>query len=262
MYQFDLSLAELSLVGLAMGLDVQQYPYSFPRPGVTQDERIQAAREVNDTLYARGYARDGAFVPELSAALRLFATAQPSIVVMGNGARNPILARAARDQSTGVVAHQLDERMYFTFGDSRELVSNVLGLLPNYGRGSGHSATIPMAGRIQQDTDDDDVDFSTINFLDGPHSSSSGGGDGFQQRQKQDLRKLVDGDRLGSGSIRIERDGAGGRRFLLRWIDTTTGRYAGYTTYGPDGRELMTFAPADHEFLRRTIDGFLQQLGG
>jgi hypothetical protein len=261
MFEFDLSLPELSLVGEAMGLDVRQYPFAFPDAEDGEDEResLRAAAEVDEVLAARGYVRGGEFVSEFADGLGMFCRTQPSMAVLGDGPDGLILGRAARRQPSGVLARQVADRMHVVLGDSGRLVASVLDLLPDHAPARGDPVTVPVTPEPEQEED-----FSTFGYLE-TVAGPGGVQGGHRDRQHAQLRHLLDGEILGSGWILVERRdryGAPDSSRSLRWTDTTTGRYAGYTVFGQGGVEQMRFLPADRELLGRTLDRFLAELGG
>ncbi|WP_367135651.1 ESX secretion-associated protein EspG [Saccharothrix sp. HUAS TT1] len=244
------SFAELDAVGDALRLDVRRFPFTIGHHGVTVEERISLITAVHRDLVARDLVRGNDFAPELVEQLHLFAQAPLTIAVVGAIRDAPLVALAATDGRSGVLAVQRDEAVAFHRHSPDTVVRALLGLLPELRPGPGSPVVVTTPAPRAPDED-----FSQFRFTSG-------------------MRPAATADSLAAEIVRRPRLGAGyftatarhGRREAelgtISYLDTDAGRYAVLPGTGPDGRPTATYTPADRWSLERMLTRLTSEFGG
>ncbi|WP_447006567.1 ESX secretion-associated protein EspG [Saccharothrix isguenensis] len=206
------------------------YPFDITQHGTTLDERARIRNDVHADLERRGLARRGRPEPELEDALRLLATPDTSITVMGMvdvAEEHLVRALVAARGRYAVRAVQEDDGVRLDLLREVGLAQAALNVLPARPPGPGRPVTVPASALTQQ-----------------RHGRQPGHDD------VRALREMLAGPITGTGHFTAQPRGT-----AVTWIDTPRGRYASM------GTEWLTVAPADHTGLVRRISQALAPQG-
>lgn len=251
MLQFGLSFLELDLIGEALDVDVHQTPLSVPHHGRYVEERDAWRERAESELAGRGLVVDDRLVPYVERAAVLLARGEPSVSVDGTGPWGPIRARAAIGESEAVLAVEaVDGGILFTLGDPGDVVSWVLGLLPQHERARGASVTVPVSDADEHGRAVDE-DFSQFSYTVGAETPPGRAG-----RDAGAAEHLFSRPELGAGRLLVETRGRLGRDGMcltIDWIDKDMGRYIGYSKSGTDGTRWRVYEPGDYALFVRTL---------
>ncbi|MBB5808737.1 hypothetical protein F4560_008505 [Saccharothrix ecbatanensis] len=205
------------------------YPFDITQHGTTLDERARVRNDVHADLERRGLARRGRPEPELEDALRLLATPDTSITVMGmlDVAREDLVRAlvAARGRYV-VLAVQGTEGVQLDLIKEAGLAQAAVRVLPPRPPGPGRPVTVPAAA-LQAQTNQSGI----------RQNVRTAGNDDVRA-----LREMLSGPITGTGHFTAHPHGT-----AVTWIDTPRGRYASM------GTDWLTVAPADHTGLVRRI---------
>ncbi len=256
MDRFEVSFAELDLMGDALGLDVRPFPFTFPSVGRDWDSRLRAIVQGNDAMVERGLIRDGRFIPELERAVGLLARGQVGVGVVGTGNEGELIARATTDGRAAMLAQQMYDGLRIALGRAEELVPWLLGLLPQHPRGPGGSATIPVPAGTSHTAESTDVDaLDAFSYIRPEQSAAKS----TRERDRDAATKILSSERYGGGYFLIESHS--GARHTLNWIDNEAGRYASYSTFDATGNESVVYTPADFRLLGEKLHGYVATAG-
>jgi hypothetical protein len=237
---------ELDAIGDALRLDVRPFPFQFPVHGELVDERIRVIQDAHATLTAKGLIEGRRFSMDLEDLVEVFARGSPAIAMVGTVDGEAVCARAVSNGRFGVLARARDDGVRFDPVAPTSLVRSVLGLLPAARPGPGRSATITVdAARAdaRRDLRRPDEDFAGRRYLQAvrPPLDSAGA-------QRVVAEEIMKRPRVGSGYFTVTSRGRHGREsepLTLSWLDTEAGRYAVIPSTGRDGRQHVTYTPAD-----------------
>jgi len=251
------SFAELDVLGVALRLDVRQFPFSIPHFAADAEARLRLGRTAQDDLTARGLIRDNSIVPELVQALTVYARGRVVIALRGVAAHDQHLALGVIGDGVGVLAVQQGKALRFSFAQPESVVRRLVDLLPPLCAGPGASVTVTAdpaparRGRTEED-------FSESTFT----STVRAGGDS-QAAQRAVAADLLRRPRLGGGDFLVSvrgRNGRLGTPVTMSWLDTRAGRYAVLTSTGSDGCLHATYTPADLAGLDRHLTHVVQSV--
>ncbi|MGW4213461.1 ESX secretion-associated protein EspG [Lentzea sp. NPDC004789] len=107
------SFVELDVLGVALRLDVRQFPFSIPHFAVEAEERLRLGQAAQDALIARGLIRRDDFAPELVQTLNVYTRGRIAIAMRGVADQEQHLALAVIDDHAGVLAVQEGEALRF-----------------------------------------------------------------------------------------------------------------------------------------------------
>lgn len=206
------------------------FPFDIPHHGTTLDERSRVRDDVHADLERRGLARRGRPEPELEDALRLLATPDTSITVVGMpdvAKEDLVRALIAARGRYAVLAVQGTDGVQLDLLREVGLAHAAVSVLPPRPPGPGRPVTVPASA------------------LQGQRPPNQGIRQTVRTSADDDVRVLRDmlsGPITGTGHFTARPHGT-----AVTWIDTPRGRYAGM------GTDWLTVAPADHTGLVRRI---------
>lgn len=248
---FDCTLLELDVIGDALDLDVRPFPFRFPVHGDLVEDRHRLIGAAHETLTEKGLIDGRRFSPDLEDLLALFARGSLAVAVLGTVDGDGLCARAVTDGRSGVLAVQHDQFVAFDPVTPASLVRSVVGLLPPLRPGPGRSVTITVDEPVSPGAYRRDDDLSDRRYLQAvrPPANSA-------NSQSAIVDEIIRRERLGSGYVAVtarDRHGREGEPLTLSWLDTDAGRYAVLPTVGPDGRDHITYSPADLGRIEHTL---------
>lgn len=250
------------------------YPLRVPSHGETMDGRMMLRAEIGKLMAADGVKdQRGAVEPAVEHWLHVLATATRSVdAIHSPGAgEDPVLALAASDGETGVLAVQSAEGVLLRPIYPEALVSEVIGLLPPGERGTHRAITLSLDEALR--TPPARVKVSASGRDDEPRGrfglrrsgrSSRSLADRSAGDQREDYALLAAQPRLRGGQLAANSRDEMGRKHrssVLAWFDTVTGRYLNIARSGDDGHEWITVAPADTKTLRTRLAELLDDVG-
>lgn len=215
-----------------LGAGAVPYPFDITPHGTTLDERARVKADVHADLERRGLARRGRPEPELEDALRLLATPETSITVLGmpDTARDDLLrALVAARGRYAVLAVQRDDGVRLDLLRDVGLAQAAVSVLPPRPPGPGRPVTVPASALAQAPRH-------------GVARPVRAGGNGDVRA----LREMLSGPITGTGHLTPAPPGDRAPQ-AVTWIDTPRGRYASV------GTDWLTVAPADHTGLVRRL---------
>jgi len=213
-----LSAPAVDVLGEQLNLDVRQYPFELPRPA----EHGRSPQHVAAELAASGLAAGDGPVPEVADALALLCGSEVAIAAAGlldvrSGRR--LTARVVATGEVGVLG-LLDERgLRIDFLDPRSLPAVCADLLPQAPAAAGQPVRAERPGTPA-------------------------------------LAEYTARPRFRIGHfLRTTRRGPAGP--ALTWFDTDLGRCTLVGETLPDGREVLTCAPAGRAAIAEAVAGML-----
>jgi len=232
---FTLSVAAVDVLSQVLGVDGGPFPLRVPHLGDLDEDRARIAATVLRDLARRGLVGDGGVHPDLVRAMRLLASGEVSVAVMGTAGVDPIQARASASGADAVLAVQEGQFVRWELITAESMVRRVVGLLTDVKAGPGHSVTITRPAAAEDSV--------------------------FQQSAVDDpgLRRaeaMLRRPRTGCGYFVVEPRRRGASPGTLSWFDTDAGRYL--TLVRPGGG---TFSPADRPRLHHTLQELLATSG-
>ncbi|GAA5120357.1 ESX secretion-associated protein EspG [Haloechinothrix salitolerans] len=249
------------------------YPLRVPSHGETMDGRLVLRAEVGKLMIADGVKdRRGVVDPTLEHWLHALATATRSVDAIhspGTG-EEPVLALAASDGETAVLAVQSAAGVRLRPIYPEALVSEVINLLPAGERGTHRAVTLPLDDALR--TTPARVTVSASRRDDEPRRgfglrrwgrSGKSLADRSAGDQREDYALLAAQPRLRGGQLAANSRDEIGRKHrssVLAWFDTVTGRYLNIARSGEDGHEWITVAPADTKTLRTRLSELLSEV--
>jgi hypothetical protein len=222
MVSFSLSLAAMDILREQLKLTASSYPFEIPSNGVTMQQRADIRNAVFRDLEGRGLAYQGQPVPEVERALTVLAHRDIAVAAIGIEQDQQLRALVASAGRRVIRALQVGEMLQIDQPTS--LVYGTLDLLPDEPTGQGQSVTITAA----QSTGDDRLPSS-------------------QSHQTFIARTYLERPRKRTGQLSMAVR-AGTKETWpveLTWFDTDVGRYISYARTESDGRQWITYAPAD-----------------
>ncbi|MCP2243337.1 ESX secretion-associated protein EspG [Lentzea aerocolonigenes] len=244
------SFVELDVLGVALRLDVRQFPFSIPHFAVEAEERLRLGQAAQDGLTARGLIRGNDFASELVQVLSVYARGRVAIAMRGVTGQEQDLALAVIDDHAGVLAVQQGAALRFELTQPDSVIRRLVGLLPPQSAGPGTSVTVtakaaPAARRRVEE------DFSEFTFT--STVRAVGHSPAAQRAAAEDILRHP---RLGGGDFLVTVRGRNSRQstpIAMNWLDTQAGRYAILNTTDRDGRLQATYTPADLAALDRHL---------
>ncbi len=240
---FDCTLLELDVIGDALGLDVRPFPFVFPVHGKLVEDRRRLIGAAHETLTEKGLIEGRRFTPDLEDLLGLFARGTLAVAVVGTADGEGLCARAVTDGRSGVLAVQHGQFVAFDPVRPASLVRAVAGLLPQARPGPGRSVTITVAEPVASGRHRRDEDLSDRRYLQAVRAPTNSA-----TNQLAIVDEIMRRERSGSGYLTVtarDRHGRESEPLTMSWLDTDQGRYAVLPTVGPDGRNHITYSPAD-----------------
>jgi EspG family len=256
---FECSFLELDAIGDALHLDVRQFPFQFPVHGELVDERISLLKAAHGTLVAKGLIDGRRFAPELEDTITTFARSRIAIALVGSVDGDGVCARAASDGRFAVLARERDEGIHFTPIIPTALVRSILGLLPAARPGPGRSVTITVDESSNVRHRAPEEDFAAHRYMRAVHPPSTSA-----QAQHAVVNDIMRRPRVGSGYFTVTargRNGRDGDPLTMSWLDTDAGRYAVIPSTGHDGRQHITYTPADLARLEQSLSRLVELIG-
>jgi hypothetical protein len=264
---FEISVVAADILGERCGVDLHIPPFELPHAGYTDAERGRLAQGVMRDLEGRGLAYRGRLEPDVEDALVLLGRApvSASMVLATRSGRGQAVARIASNGRLAVLAVQDGDVVRVELVRPTGVIGALVGLVRDRRPIKGGAVTFPVedavpdsdAGR-DRDRDDDG----------GGGGGGGGGGSLMHQPRRRDggygqQRRLADAmaqrlrGRAGTVSV-VARDRHGRERqvAMVVWHDTDAGRYMVYQTTGSDGREWVSYAPADNARLAQQLGEF------
>ncbi|GAB2651581.1 ESX secretion-associated protein EspG [Saccharopolyspora gloriosae] len=210
-----LSLPAVDVLGEQLNLDVRQYPFELSRPEESAEERARLVRQVWGELESSGLAVDGRPEPEVEDALYLLCGSEVSIAAAGlvdvrSGQR--LAARVVATGEVGVVGVLDGRRLHLEFLDPHDLPEVCADLLPQAPAAVGEPVRAERTARPRA----------------------------LEEIMSRPRHRI--GHFLVSGADR--RAGAAAHPGLT-WFDNDLGRFTLFGEPAPDGRDVLTCAPAD-----------------
>lgn len=253
-----MSLVAADILGERCGVDLHIAPFELPYAGYTDVERRRLAQGVMRDLAGRGLAYRGRLEPDVEDALVLLGRApmSASMVLATRSRRGQAAARIASNGRQAVLAVQRGNVMRVDAVRPTGVIGTLVGLVRDMRPIRGRAATFPA----------DDIPASDAGS---PRSRDDDHGGGLlrgvrpandtyaQQRQLATAMAQRLRGRAGTASV-FSRDRHGRERqvAMLVWHDTDAGRYMMYRTTGVDGREWVSYAPADNARLAQQLGEF------
>lgn len=260
--RFEISLIAADILGERCGVDLHIPPFELPHAGYTDTERGRFAQGVLRDLEGRGLAYRGRLEPDVEDALVLLGRApvSASMVLATRTGRGQAVARIASNGRLAVLATQQADTVRVEFVRPTGVIGALVGLVRDRHPIKGGAVTFPVddvvpvsvAGRDRDRGGD--VGDGGASLMRKPRSQAGGYG---QQRRLADAMAQRMRGRAGTVTI-YARDRHGRERqvAMLVWHDTDVGRYMIYQTPGSDGREWVSYAPADNARLAQQLSEF------
>ncbi|WP_158102918.1 ESX secretion-associated protein EspG [Lentzea kentuckyensis] len=244
------SFVELDVLGVALRLDVRQFPFSIPHFAVEAEERLRLGQAAQDDLIARGLIRGDNFAPELVQALNVYARGRVAIAMRGVAGEEQHLALAVIDDRVSVLAVQQGEALRFELTEPDSVIRRLVGLLPPQYAGPGTSVTVTAktAPTTRRRVEEDFSEFTFTSTV-----RAAGHTPAAQRAVAEDILRHP---RLGGGDFLVTVRGRNSRQstpVTMNWLDTQAGRYAVLNSTDPDGRLQATYTPADLTALDRHL---------
>ncbi|RAS59226.1 ESAT-6 protein secretion system EspG family protein [Lentzea atacamensis] len=251
------SFVELDVLGVALRLDVRQFPFSIPHFAVEAEERLRLGQAAQDELIARRLIRRDDFAPELVQTLNVYARGRVAIAMRGVADQEQHLALAVIDDHAGVLAVQEGEALRFELAQPDSVIRRLVGLLPPLSPGPGTSVTVtakpPPTARRRVDEDFSEFTFTSTVRAAG-HSPAA------QRAAAEDILRQP---RLGGGDFLVTARSRNSRQstpITMNWLDTQAGRYAVLNSTDCDGRLQATYTPADLAALDRHLTNLVRNV--
>ncbi|HYS40588.1 MAG TPA: ESX secretion-associated protein EspG [Pseudonocardiaceae bacterium] len=258
--EFSLSLAAIDLLWEQLRLGTPVRIFEVPSVGATTADRDRLRQIVLDDMASRDLAHRGRVEPEVEEAmvtLSRFQHAIDAVGILDDDER--LLARAATDGRTAVLARLLDQTVSFTTFRPEGLVAEVVRLIGDEKPGPGRSVTFPEPG---PDADrprrprDPEEGFRGVFEAVRPQQSG-------YELERRAAQTMWERTRKRVGMFTVYGRDRHGRELntpALSWFDTDEGRYLGHSRPGPDGQQWTTYAPADSSRIAQQLVGMLGSL--
>jgi hypothetical protein len=256
---FEISLVAADILGEQCGVDLHIPPFELPYAGYTDTERGRLAQDVMRDLERRGLAHRGRLEPDVEDALVLLGRApvSASMVLATRSGRGQAVARIASNGRLAVLAVQDGDVVRVAFARPTGVIGALVGLVRDRRPIKGGAVTFPVNDTAPSGTAgralgrDDDHDGSLM------HRARPTNDAYTQQRQLANAMAQRLRGRAGTVSV-FARDRHGRERqvAMLVWHDTDAGRYMIYQTTASDGREWVSYAPADNARLAQQLGKF------
>lgn len=256
---FEITPVAADILGERCGVDLHIAPFELPHAGYTDTERRQITQGVLRDLEGRGLAYRGRLEPDVEDALVLLGRApvSASMVLATRSGRGQAAARIASNGRQAVLAVQHDGVVRVDHVRPTGVIAALVRLVRDRQPIKGAAVTFPVddittsqdAGRRQDRGGD-----AAGSLM---HSARPASDAYAQQRhQAATMAQRLRG-RAGTVSV-FARDRHGRERqvAMLVWHDTDAGRYMIYRTTGSDGREWVSYAPADNARLAHQLGEF------
>jgi hypothetical protein len=258
---FEISLVAADILGERCGVDLHIPPFELPHAGYTDVERGRLAQGVLRDLEGRGLAYRGRLEPDVEDALMLLGRApvSASMILATRTGRGQTVARIASNGRLAVLASQDSDALRVEFVRPTGVIGALVGLVRDRYPIKGGAVTFPVDDAIpvmgaDRDGDGDIGDSGGGSLM---HKPLPRDGGYSQQRRLADAMAQRLRGRAGTVTI-YARDPHGRERqvAMLVWHDTDAGRYMIYQTTGSDGREWVSYAPADNARLAQQLGEF------
>jgi hypothetical protein len=259
---FEISVVAADILGERCGVDLHIPPFELPHAGYTDAERGRLAQGVMRDLEGRGLAYRGRLEPDVEDGLVLLGRApvSASMVLATRSGRGQAVARIASNGRLAVLAVQDGDVVRVEFVRPTGVIGALVGLVRDRRPINGGATTFPVDDTVPdndagRDRDrDGDIGDGGGSLMHKPRPRDGGYG---QQRRLADAMAQRLRGRAGTVSV-FARDRHGRERqvAMLVWHDTDAGRYMIYQTTGSDGREWVSYAPADNARLAQQLDEF------
>jgi hypothetical protein len=256
---FEISVAAADILGERCGVDLHIPPFELPHAGYTDTERGRLAQGMMRDLEGRGLAHRGRLEPYVEDALVLLGRAptSASMVLATRSGRGQAVARIASNGRLAVLAVQDGDVVRVECVRPTAVIGALVGLVRDRRPIKGGAVTFPLdEGTPSNEArrrhhQDDDHDASLMQRARPTNDAYA------QQRQLANAMAQRLRGRAGTVSV-FARDRHGRERqvAMLVWHDTDTGRYMIYQTTGSDGREWVSYAPADNARLTQQLGEF------
>jgi EspG family len=258
--EFTLSLAAIDLLWEQLRLGTPVLIFEVPSVGATTADRERLRQIVFEDLASRALAYRGRVEPEVEEALVTLSRFQHAIDAVGIlDDDERLLARAATDGRTAVLARLRDQTVSFDTFRPEGLVAEAVRLIGDEKPGPGRSVTYPepnpQAAQPQRRRDPEEG-FRGVFEPVRPQQS----GYELERRAAQTMWERTR-KRIGMFTV-YGRDRLGRelRTPALSWFDTDEGRYIGHSRPGPDGQQWTTYTPADSGRIAQQLVGMLGSL--
>lgn len=245
----------LPLVAIDMLLEHQRlgrapFPFEVPHMGTTHEHRAQIREAVFRELERSDLMRGGRLDADVEQALDT-AVKAPVAITLAAQLDSPdlLVARAATNRRSAVLAKQDGNMLVFEELRPGDLVPAIVDLLPRTPPEPGQSLTV--ARPVSRPRRSADAGYDPFAGVAAPRPVA-----GAQERA---VSRLFEKERLRAGQFNIIVPGASVPP--ATWFDTPDGRTLCTQRAGDDGRQWLTYAPADNaritQHLRTQVDGFL-----
>lgn len=220
----ECSFDELDALAAALGLDLVQFPFKITSSVRSRADRERQFAAAGASLSARGLISGASFDPVLERSLRVLAARTWSVTALGDS----LVAVAAFDTESGVVAVQRDESLALHPVEPDEAVFSLVSLLPELPPGPGDPIVVPddLARRRSE------TDFADHRFTSAVRATSV----------RFSAEELLRRPRLGGGAFRATT----AKRELgtVSWLDVDLGRFAilkgsGHSVWLPASRTSL-----------------------
>ncbi|MEU3274037.1 ESX secretion-associated protein EspG [Saccharomonospora sp. NPDC006951] len=242
---FSLSLVAIDMLLEQLRLGRAPCPFEVPHIGTTRTQRAQVREAVFRDLEGRGMMRGGTLDDAAALALRTFVSAPVSVAAAAKfKGGDKLFARAASDGRLGVVAKQDGNMIVFTEVRPTAVISAAVDLLPAVPAAPGQSLTIPKPA--------DRAPRHAVGVTP-PRSNSV--------LQERAIARLFEKPKIRIGQFTAFAQGKEGKREKigpLAWFDTEDGRFFCTQRAAEDGRQWITYAPADNGRIAQHLHGRLE----
>lgn len=271
-FAFELSSVEASVVGQALGVDVQRFPLRFRNTTTDPVRLIKLATLVTGELVKRRLVIGNDLHPRVREAFEILGRQRVSVAMSGIdglGADIAVLALTDGAQAVGITQHGKSDDLGFALFADDDFVDRLAGVLPPMPAASGAPATVrqtvteyrsALAARRAEEREHDEEEtdaFGNLEVVGAVRPARQRRNARNTNESDEDrLRRVLAGERLGGGHIIITGAGNGsGKRpapRTLSWLDTGDGRYLVHTT--EDGNETTAhYSPASGRDVARAI---------
>jgi hypothetical protein len=257
---FELSLVAADILGERCGVDLHIPPFELPHAGYTDVERDRLAQGVLRDLEGRGLAYRGRVEPDVEDALVLLGRAplSASMILATRTGRGQAVARIASNGRLAVLAVQDGDVVRVEFVRPTGVIGALVGLVRDRYPIKGGAVTFPGDDTVPVDDAGRDRD-RDIGDSDGSLMYKPRPRDGGYAQQRRQADAMAQRLRGRAGTVTIyarDRHGRERQVAMLVWHDTDAGRYMIYRTTGSDGREWVSYAPADNARLAQQLGEF------
>jgi hypothetical protein len=250
---FEISLVAADILGERCGVDLHIPPFELPHAGYTDVERDRLAQGVMRDLEGRGLAYRGRLEPDVEDALVLLGRApvSASMILATRTGRGQTVARIASNGRLAILAIRDSDALRVELVRPTGVIGALTGLVRDRQPIRGGAVTFPVDDTTADDGTPADDGGSLMR-----RARSTRDAYAQQRRQADAMAQRLRG-RAGTVTI-YARDRHGRERqvAMLVWHDTDAGRYMIYQTTGSDGREWVSYAPADNARLAQQISEF------